>query len=42
LWPDFIIVDIYYYAGKIAFKELPLEDQITLFAYAMQYISKRE
>lgn len=42
LWPDFIIVEIYYYAGKIPFNELTLEDQKVLFAYAMEYISKRE
>jgi len=42
LWPDFTIVEIYYYAGKIPFNELTLEDQITLFAYAMEYVSKRE
>jgi hypothetical protein len=41
-WPDFIIVEIYYYAGKVPFTELTLEDQKTLFAYAMEYISKRE
>ena len=42
LWPDFIIVEIYYYAGKIPFNELTLEDQKALFAYAMEYVSKRE
>jgi hypothetical protein len=42
IWPDFIIVEIYYYAGKIPFNKLTLEDQKALFAYAMQYISKRE
>lgn len=42
LWPDFIIVEIYYYAGKVPFTDLTLEDQKTLFAYAMLYISKRE
>lgn len=42
LWPDFIIVEIYYYAGKIPFNELTLDDQKALFAYAMEYISKRE
>ena len=42
LWPDFIIVEIYYYAGKVPFNELTLEDQKALFAYAMEYISKRE
>jgi hypothetical protein len=42
LWPDFIIVEIYYYAGKIPFNKLTLEDQKALFAYAMEYISKRE
>lgn len=41
-WPDFIIVEIYYYAGKVPFTDLTLEDQKTLFAYAMFYISKRE
>jgi hypothetical protein len=42
LWPDFIIVEIYYYAGKVPFNELTLEDQKMLFAYAMEYVSKRE
>ena len=42
LWPDFIIVDIYYYAGKVPFGDLTFEDQKTLFAYAMEYVSKRE
>jgi hypothetical protein len=42
LWPDFIIVEIYYYAGKVPFTDLSIEEQKTLFAYAMQYISKRE
>ena len=42
LWPDFIIVEIYYYAGKVPFNELALEDQKALFAYAMEYVSKRE
>lgn len=41
-WPDFIIVEIYYYAGKVAFDELAIEEQKTLFAYAMEYVSKRE
>src|SRR5271165_3968476 len=27
LWPDFIIVEIYYYAGKAPFNELNLEEQ---------------
>lgn len=42
LWPGFVIVEIYYYAGKVAFKDLSLEDQKTLFAYAMEYVTKRE
>jgi len=42
LWPDFIIVEIYYYAGKVPFNELSLEEQKALFAYAMEYVSKRE
>ena len=42
LWPDFIIVEIYYYAGKVPFSELSLENQKTLFAYATEYVSKRE
>ncbi len=42
LWPDFIIVEIYYYAGKVPFSELSLEAQKTLFAYAMEYVTKRE
>ena len=42
LWPDFIIVEIYYYAGKIPFNELSHEDQKVLFAYAREYVSHRE
>ncbi|MGB8169733.1 MAG: hypothetical protein WCF18_19685 [Chthoniobacteraceae bacterium] len=42
LWPDFIIVEIYYYAGKIPFSELSLEEQTTMFIYAMEYVTKRE
>ena len=42
LWSDFVIVEIYYYAGKVDFGELTLEDQKALFAYAMEYVSKRE
>jgi hypothetical protein len=42
LWPDFIIVDIYYYAGKISFSELSLEEQTLLFSYAAEYVTKRE
>lgn len=42
LWPDFVIVEIYYYAGKVPFNELSLENQKTLFAYAMEYVRKRE
>jgi len=41
-WPDFIIVEIYYYAGKVPFGDLAIEDQKALFAYAMEYVSKRE
>jgi hypothetical protein len=42
LWPDFIIVEIYYYAGKVPFDKLTFEDQKALFADAMEYVSKRE
>ena len=42
LWPDFTIVEIYYYAGKVPFGDLSIEEQKTLFAYAMEYVSKRE
>jgi hypothetical protein len=42
LWPDFVIVEIYYYAGKVPFNELSIEEQRTLFAYAMEYVTKRE
>lgn len=42
LWPDYVIVEIYYYAGKVPFSELTIEEQKTLFAYAMEYVSKRE
>jgi hypothetical protein len=42
LWPDFIIVEIYYYAGKVAFSELSCEEQKLLFVYAMEYVTKRE
>ena len=42
LWPDFVIVEIYYYAGKVPFSELSMDDKKTLFAYAMEYVTKRE
>jgi hypothetical protein len=42
LWPDFVIVEIYYYAGKVPFNELSIDEQRTLFAYAMEYVTKRE
>ncbi len=42
LWPDFVNVDIYYYAGKVPFDKLSVEDQKRLFAYAMEYVRKRE
>lgn len=42
LWPDFIIVEIYAYAGKVDFNKLSLEEQKTLFAYAMEYVTTRE
>ena len=42
LWPDYVIVEIYYYAGKVSFSELDFENQKTLFAYAMEYVTKRE
>jgi hypothetical protein len=42
LWPDFVIVEIYYYAGKVPFSELSIDDKKTLFAYAMEYVTKRE
>jgi hypothetical protein len=42
LWPDFVIVEIYYYAGKIPFSELTIDEQKTLFAYAMEYVTKQE
>jgi hypothetical protein len=42
LWPDFVIVEIYYYAGKVPFSELSVDDKKTLFAYAMEYVTKRE
>lgn len=41
-WPDFIIVEIYYYAGRIPFTDLSMEEQKTLFEYAMEYVIKRE
>lgn len=41
-WPDFVIVEIYYYAGKVPFGDLTVEDQKALFAYAIEYVSKRE
>lgn len=41
-WPDYVIVEIYYYAGKVPFSELSFNNQKTLFAYAMEYVSKRE
>jgi hypothetical protein len=39
---DFVIVDIYYYAGKVPFGDLSFEDQKALFAYAMEYVTKHE
>ncbi|MET0223838.1 MAG: hypothetical protein ABW346_05630 [Terrimicrobium sp.] len=42
LWPDFVIVEIYYYAGKVPFSELSADEKKTLFAYAMEYVTKRE
>ena len=42
LWPDFVIVEIYYYAGKVPFNELSVDEKKTLFAYAMEYVTKRE
>ena len=42
LWPDFVIVEIYYYSGKVPFNELSIDEQRTLFAYAMEYVTKRE
>jgi hypothetical protein len=42
LWPDFVIVEIYYYAGKVPFNELSIDEQRTLFTYAMEYVTKRE
>lgn len=42
VWPDFVIVEIYYYAGKVPFSELTVEEQKALFAYAMEYVSKLE
>jgi hypothetical protein len=42
LWPDFIIVEIYYYAGKVDFTKLTIEEQKLLFAYAMEYVRTRE
>jgi hypothetical protein len=42
LWPDFVIVEIYYYAGKVPFNELSIGEQRTFFAYAMEYVKKQE
>ena len=42
LWPDFVIVEIYYYAGKVPFSDLSVDDKKTLFAYAMEYVTERE
>ena len=42
LWPDFVIVEIYYYAGKVPFSELSADEKKTLFAYAMEYVTTRE
>lgn len=42
LWPDFVIVEIYYYAGKVPFNELSIDEQRTLFAYAMEYVTTQE
>jgi hypothetical protein len=42
LWPDFVIVEIYYYAGKVPFSELSVDEKKTLFAYAMEYVTEQE
>jgi hypothetical protein len=42
LWPDFVIVEIYYYSGKVAFPDLSPAEQKALFGYAMEYVTKRE
>ena len=42
LWPDFVIVEIYYYAGKVPFSELSADEKTALFAYAMEYVTKQE
>jgi hypothetical protein len=42
LWPDFVIVEIYYYAGKVPFSELTVDEKKTLFAYAMEYVTSQE
>ena len=42
LWPDYIIVEIYQYAGKVPFDKLSIKDQKALFAYAMKYVTKRD
>jgi hypothetical protein len=39
---DFVVVDIYYYAGKVPFGDLSAEEQKTLFAHAMEYVTKNE
>lgn len=39
---DFVIVEIYYYAGKVPFSDLSPNEQKTLFAYAMEYVAKHE
>jgi hypothetical protein len=42
LWPDFVIVEIYYYASEVPFSELSIDEKKTLFAYAMEYVTRRE
>ncbi len=42
LWPDYVIVEIYYYSGKVAFADLSPTEQKALFGYAMEYVTKRE
>jgi len=40
LWPDFVTVDVYYYAGKVPFPELKRSEQGALFVYARKYFKK--
>ena len=40
-WPDFVNVEIYYYAGKVPFSDLNADEQKALFVHAKDYATKK-